>query len=110
MFDKFETKVNHGNTWLGTIKSSIFFDLPVCIPNIQRIRDDDKVSDIISYQCDFFRRHQYFNIMGVINIHYCSENATYYLIDGQHRYEAFKQMYQKMGHNILIPVEYSTGS
>ena len=55
MFDNFETKVNHGNTWLGTIKSSVFFDLPVCIPNIQRIRDDDKVSDIISYQCDFFQ-------------------------------------------------------
>lgn len=106
MFDKFETKVNHGNTWLGTIKSSIFFDLPVCIPNIQRIRDDDKVSDIISYQCDFFRRHQYFNIMGVINIHFCAENTTYYLIDGQHRYEAFKQMYQKMGHDISIAVEY----
>ena len=46
----------------ATIKSSILFDLPVCIPNIQRIRDDDKVSDIISYQCDFFRKHQYFNM------------------------------------------------
>ena len=106
MFENFHTKVNHGNTWLGTIKSNIFFDLGLCIPNIQRIRDDDKVSDIISYQCDFFRNHQCFNIMGVINIHHCVENNTYYLIDGQHRYEAFKQMYQKMGHNILIPVEY----
>ena len=105
MFDKFETKLTHENTTLGTIKSNILFDLPMCIPNIQRIRDDDKVSDIISYQCDFFRKHQRFNIMGVINIHHCLENQTNYLIDGQHRYEALKQMYNKMGHNILIPIE-----
>lgn len=105
MLDKFETKLNHGNIWMGIIKSHIFFNLPITIPNIQRIRDDSKVADIISYQCDYFRIHQYFNIIGVINVHFCDENNTYYLIDGQHRYEAFKFMYQKMGHDINIPIE-----
>jgi hypothetical protein len=105
ILDVLESKISHENTWLGTIKSNDLFNLSINIPNIQRIRDNDKVTDIISYQCDYYRNHQRFNIMGVINIHFCAENNTHYLIDGQHRYEAFKSMYQKMGHNIIIPIE-----
>jgi len=105
ILDVLESKISHENTWLGTIKSNDLFNLSINIPNIQRIRDNDKVTDIISYQCDYYRNHQRFNIMGVINIHFCAENNTHYLIDGQHRYEAFKTMYQKMGHNIIIPIE-----
>ena len=105
ILDVLESKISNEHTWLGTIKSNDLFNLSINIPNIQRIRDNDKVTDIISYQCDYYRNHQRFNIMGVINIHFCAENNTHYLIDGQHRYEAFKSMYQKMGHNIIIPIE-----
>ena len=41
----------------------------------------------------------------MINLHYCLENKTIYLTDGQHRFQAIKKMYESMGHNIIVPVE-----
>jgi len=75
------------------------------IPGIQRIRDDSKINDIIKYQLDFHKKNGRFNLLGVINIHYCTETDTNYLIDGQHRYEAVTILHNKHGHNPKIKIE-----
>ena len=104
--EKFIDYFSLKNSIYGSIFSKDLLSVNLEIPNIQRITDDTKIADIIKYQCNYFKNNNNeFNIMGVINIHYCKENNTLYLTDGQHRFQALKQMYEKMGHNIKIPIE-----
>ena len=67
------------------------------IPNIQRILDIDKVNNIVAYQINYYKNNNNFNILGVINIHFNKENNMYYLIDGQHRYNALHKL-NELGH------------
>jgi hypothetical protein len=62
------------------------------IPDEQRIRDTDKVKDIINYQLDYKQNNNCFNFLGVINIHHLLSDDEYYLVDGQHRFEAIKEL------------------
>jgi hypothetical protein len=62
------------------------------LPYNQRICDDMKVKEIINYQQNYYKNHNKFNLLGLLNFHYCIKNSIYYLIDGQHRYEAIKKM------------------
>ena len=98
-------KIDIENKYLGIIEISKLITLDIEIPNIQRIKDDIKVREIIKYQLDYFKNNKKFNFIGVINIHYCEENKKYYLIDGQHRFEALKKLYNEMGHNLQISIE-----
>lgn len=107
---KFDGKFNDmfyltNNVIYASIFSKQLFSLKPEIPNIQRIIDESKINDIITYQLNYFKLNNKFNIIGVINLHFCKENNTLYLTDGQHRYQALKKMYENMGHNILIPIE-----
>lgn len=68
------------NRKICKIMSKDFLVIDISIPNAQRIRDDDKVNDIVSYQLEQLRTKGYCNIMGLINIHYCkSTNAPKFL-------------------------------
>ena len=100
IWDEFESKININNRYVGVITSSKLMAFPIEIPNIQRIRDDDKVNDIVAYQLGKLRQTGSCNFIGSINIHYCAENQDLYLVDGQHRFEAIKQISQ----TISIPV------
>jgi hypothetical protein len=80
------------NRKLCKIMSKDFLKIDISIPNAQRIRDDDKVNDIINYQLERLRTKGYCNIMGLINIHYCKSTNELYLVDGQHRYEAIRKI------------------
>ena len=80
------------NRKICKIMSRDFLSIDISIPNAQRIRDDDKVNDIVAYQCEQLKTKGYCNIMGVINIHYCKSNNELYLVDGQHRYEAIRKI------------------
>jgi hypothetical protein len=93
------------NKILGNITSKNLFSLNIQIPNFQRIIDTDKIEEIIKYQCNYLKKNNTFNILGIINIHYLKETNCLYLTDGQHRFDAFKQMFTKMGHNLVIPIE-----
>jgi len=73
------------NRKLCKIMSKDFLKIVISIPNAQRIRDDDKVNDIVNYQLEQLKTKGYCNIMGLINIHYCKSNNELYLVDGQHR-------------------------
>ena len=79
-----------GNRIIGNINNKDLMNFDITIPNEQRIMDASKVDDIIEYQKLYNKKYNSFNFMGVINIHLC--NNTYYLVDGQHRYNALKKL------------------
>jgi len=62
------------------------------IPYEQRLQDDIKVTDIVSYQENYHAKHGNFNFLGVVNFHYCMEDNNHYIVDGQHRFAAVKKL------------------
>jgi hypothetical protein len=105
--EKMEEKIKRENRYIGIINSknlSRFNKLE--IPNEQRIKDDDKVKDIIEYQLNYRKENERFNFLGILNIHHLLSDDEYYLVDGQHRYQAIKTLYEDHGYgNINIGVE-----
>ena len=61
------------------------------IPNIQRIHDKEKVSEICEYQIEYFKKHSRFNFLGVMIVNTINRE-TFFIIDGQHRYLALKKL------------------
>jgi hypothetical protein len=96
---------NIDNRLIGTIKIVDLVNYDIVIPEIQRIIDSDKTKIIVDYQIDFHKKYKHFNFLGCINIHYCVSNETYYLVDGQHRFTAAKNLYDKMGYNVELVIE-----
>lgn len=80
------------NRKICKIMSKDFLKLDVLIPNEQRIRDDEKVDDIVKYQLSHLKDNGWCNFMGLLNIHLCKENNQMYLVDGQHRYESIRKL------------------
>jgi 5-methylcytosine-specific restriction endonuclease McrA len=67
--------------------------LNIVIPQIQRLIDTERVTEIVEYQESYFKQSAQFNFIGNLTI--ACLNEIYYLIDGQHRYEAMKQLLAK---------------
>lgn len=97
--------ININKKFMCCIMSKDLLKCCIEIPNIQRIRDDDKVKEIIEYQklllditgrCDFH---------GAINIHYCESNDRYFLLDGQHRFEALRKLSNNYNIELFVEVE-----
>lgn len=106
----FESKIIESitlhNKRLCKMMSSDFLTIDVLIPNEQRIRDDNKVHEIVEYNRTHMKEKGWCNFMGCINIHLCEENNQMYLVDGQHRYEAIREINETM--NIPIVFELVT--
>tara|TARA_Y100000389_G_scaffold11140_1_gene10338 strand:- start:8430 stop:9554 length:1125 start_codon:yes stop_codon:yes gene_type:complete len=92
----FENFFKDDNKLIGKIHVEKLLSRKIIIPNIQRIKDDQKVKKIIEYQDKFFKKHKRFNFLGLINIHNCSEDKKEYLLDGQHRFSAINILYNEM--------------
>lgn len=103
LWDAFDGSVKVNNKYIGVIPSGILLSYNIQMPNIQRIRDDVKVSEIVLYQSARLKSTGHCNFLGVINVHYCKENRELYIVDGQHRYEAVRQIAQTI--NIPVCVE-----
>jgi hypothetical protein len=102
LLDKVNSKINIDNRAICDISSKNLMLIPMLIPNEQRIRDADKVNDIIQYQQTMLRDKGRCNFIGTINIHFCDETQEFYLVDGQHRYEAIKHINRTNNINIII--------
>jgi len=92
------------NKHIGVINSTQLLSYNIQIPNIQRIRDDAKVGEIVTYQKEFLRKDGACNFIGVINIHYCEDTSELYLTDGQHRYEAIKAINTDINIPVIVEV------
>ena len=103
MDKQFKNSYNINNRIIGKINTKDLLKFDIIVPNEQRIKDTDKIREIFEYQETYFKKHGNFNFIGVINIHVC--NNTYYLVDGQHRYNAIKLLINKKYELIDIIVE-----
>lgn len=91
------------NRKICKLMSKEFLKLDVIIPNEQRIRDDEKVKEIVTYQLSHLKDNGWCNFMGLLNIHCCHETGNMYLVDGQHRYESIRKINET--NNIPITFE-----
>ena len=96
---------NTGNKSIIPIKLSDLIKLNLQIPNIQRIKDSVKVSEIVGYQLGYYKDNNSWNYLSLINLHYCVDTEIYYIMDGQHRYESLKILYNEHSHDIEILIE-----
>ena len=96
-------------TEYAKIKIKELVKVPIIVPEIQRIQDKERIKDIVSYQKKYHTHHSTYNFMGVITLVHLQPNNQYYIIDGQHRYQAMLQLHkQKLDTNIPIALEIRT--
>jgi len=105
MEDNCISKIQVDNKSILSCKFSNLLNYSIIIPNIQRLLDTQKIIDIITYQLEYYKNNETYNFLGLINIHKCKENGNYYLTDGQHRWNALKQLYNDYSHNPNIIIE-----
>ena len=67
----------------------------------------NKVNEIIKLQKSYYNDNKCFNFLGVLNIHCCKETNLTYLVDGQHRYSAIKNLHT-MNYDGIVKVEIVT--
>ena len=103
MNSKIINPIKIDNRLIGKININDLLLFDIIIPNEQRIKDDTKIEEIIEYQENFNKKNGHFNFLGVINIHQLNEH--YYLVDGQHRFNALKKMNNKGYESINIIIE-----
>jgi hypothetical protein len=98
---KFDDTIINKNRQLGLVTFQYFSEFQtIIIPEtVQRIQNEEQIDEIIKYQMNHKTQYQRFNFLGVINIHYLKSEQKYYLVDGQHRYEAIKCLYKKHGYS-----------
>lgn len=82
------------NKFLSTLK----------IPECQRILDNSNVQDIVRLQEQLFLKYQCFKFIGSLTM--CVHDDIFYLIDGQHRYNAMKYLFEKYGNDYEYKIEY----
>lgn len=106
MNNLFINSYKKNNRLIGNIPLKIILQNKIIIPNEQRIRDDDKVKEIVELQDLYKKKHGHFNFLGSINIH--EYNNKYYLVDGQHRFTAMKKLYNSGYSELNIDIELTT--
>ena len=106
MQEKFTDKLIVDKTKIiGKINNISLLDYDIVIPNEQRITCQQKIEEIMEYQESYFKKHNKFNFLGLINIHYNLQNKLFYLVDGQHRFNAIKNLTNKGYEKIEVLIE-----
>ena len=103
METKFKDTINFEKRIIGKINNIDLLSFNIAIPNEQRIKDNIKIDEIVKYQEEYNRTNNRFNFLGVINIHECEND--YYLVDGQHRFNAIKCLTNKGYRLIDVAIE-----
>jgi len=86
IIDKYQTK------YIIPIES-LCTSLNILTPELQRESNIEVINEIIDYQISFFNKTKSFCFMGELTL--VIQDNNYYIIDGQHRYEAIKRIYNK---------------
>lgn len=90
--DIFHSFFELNNRLLTVISFRELLKLNIKLPIIQRLKNSDKIKEIIDYQESYFKIKSHFNFLNSLSIHCCQEDGIYYLTDGQHRYEAIREL------------------
>lgn len=91
----FTSYIEYYNKIIGFIDITSLINEDIRIPTIQRLDDQNKTDEIKKYQLNYYMNgSNHFNFLGTINIHCCKEDKKNYILDGQHRYNAIKELAQ----------------
>ena len=88
----FNNNIEYENKIISKISFQNLLNIDINIPSIQRLYHKEKIDEIVRYQKEYFIKNKRFNFLGVLNLNYSLEDSKYFLIDGQHRYEAIKKL------------------
>lgn len=88
---------------IETIKYSEILKLNIKRPDIQRVIMKNKVKEIVKIQNEYYKDDKQFRLYGTIIL--CILNDEYYIIDGQHRYFAVKELYENYNHDLMVHLE-----
>lgn len=92
----FKQMYKHNNKIIGSISFKNLFGEKIIKPNEQRLKDPDKIKEIVEYQDKYYKDgKKHFNFQGLINIQCCHEDGYNYLVDGQHRFFSAEQLYRQ---------------
>jgi translation initiation factor 1 (eIF-1/SUI1) len=72
----------------------------------QRDLNRNLVDNIVKSQLEYYKKYKEFTFPGVLVI--VNFDDKYYLIDGQHRFESLKILYDKHAHNVRIAIQIYT--
>ena len=105
METEFSEKITTNNKTIGKIHINNLLKYIIEIPNLQRLKCDIKITEIVEYQTKYYKNNGHFNFLGVINIHYDLSTNKYYLVDGQHRYNSLLKLKHNDYNNIEVLIE-----
>jgi len=100
--------IYHGKTRKLSIDMKSLMDYNIKIPPCQRDLMKPHVDEIILSQKEHFKKYNTYLIIGCLNLcHLIDDNKyTLYCIDGQHRYDAFYNLYNDdVTNNFFIDIE-----
>lgn len=101
----------YGNDKNPIIKIAIEEILDLChIPIFQRQQNLEKIQTIVEYQREYFHKHQHVEFLGIISLAILMENGgneheKIYILDGQHRLCAMKQLIREGYNSFSIYVQ-----
>lgn len=88
-----------------TISTLIQLGEHICSPEFQRFKSQCKIKSIEQYEDNYYKKHKKFDFPGCVHIVYNLSDTNYYIIDGQHRFDAAKNLFNKTHINIELCVE-----
>ena len=97
------------NIILSVSINELIKNYKIIIPEFQRIINNNKIKEIVDYQICYKQKHNCFNFLGTLI--FCrlqdktNQSTIYYLIDGQHRYEAMKILVQNYYHEFQVYIQ-----
>jgi hypothetical protein len=77
----------------------------ICSPEFQRFRSQCKVESIVQHEENYYKKHKRFDFNGTIHICYNKADTKYYIIDGQHRFEAANILFNKTRIDVQLLIE-----
>jgi hypothetical protein len=104
IWDDMDHQISINNKYIGIIQTNKLLSHIIQVPNIQRIRDNAKITEIVAYQQSCLQKTGACNFLGVINIHFCKETGDLYIVDGQHRFESIKIISQLISFPVSIEI------
>ena len=88
-----KVKLLNNNVILKRKSFSKFAVANIKIPDFQRDLNKQKVTEIVEYQNQFFKKHNMYQFSTPITL--CLFDSEYWVADGQHRYYAMKELLNK---------------
>lgn len=83
----------------------IQMDEYICSPEFQRFRCPGKIESIVQHEENYYKKHKHFDFNGTIHIGYNKADTKYYIIDGQHRFEAANILFNKTRIDVKLLIQ-----